>query len=88
MFSIGDSVRIRATHVHYVKGYQVKALAYKRIEGRVIAVNGQACKVDFTQRDHPLLPQGTKPGAAVAVNRTSRYHRADGYFNFAMLEFA
>jgi hypothetical protein len=85
MFAIGDGVRIRASHVHFVKGYQVKALGYKRIVGRVVAVNGEACKVDFTQIDHPRLPQG-KPGSSVAVNRTSRFYRHDGYFKFGMLE--
>ena len=81
-----DKVRIRGSHTHLVQGYQSKALFYRRLIGVVVAVNGQAAKVDFTQHEMPVRPDGLKPGQNVKVNRHSRLHRPDGMFHFSMLE--
>lgn len=86
MFKPEEKVRIRASHIHTVKGYQIKALGWKRLIGKVVTVNGSSCQVDFTQEGMPLLSNGKRPGEAVQVNRSSSFYRADGFFPFEILE--
>lgn len=86
MFKPDDKVRIRATHAHCVKGYQIKALGYKRLIGRVTRVIADgSCQVDFTQYEMPRM--GTaRPGERVRLNKHSPLQRTDGYFPVEMLE--
>lgn len=86
MLRVGDNVRIRATHVHCVRGYQIKALGYKRLTGRVAKLNGTGALVDFTQNHMPVGPNGYRPGERVSINKSSKLRRADGFFPLEMLE--
>lgn len=86
---VGDRVRIRATHVHSVKGYQTKSLGYKRLVGRLVRLDTTVAEVDFTQYDMPASSSGWLPGQNVRLNKHSKvrqYTNGEKWFPLSMLE--
>lgn len=72
MIKVADRVRIKAEWCHQVKGYQVKALKYRRLVGvvRKVYARAELADVDFCQHDMPIMYRWQPPGAFVVLHKS------------------